>query len=260
MIQAISLWAILASPSVFIVNSRILTSNTDLICAHTEEVAVFDIFLDQKAQDTGWQLTCDGKLFWNTPVNFLTSADASTWKSERTCIATNATCYFDIFDASGDGLSNEGFYALTYGAVTVAVYEYGSTKPFLKDSFCFGPSCENLPLELAEEQKSSEGDNSNIPEKGENNTDKTEQSQNNKAVKIGGIIGGVVGMLILLVAIALVFKRHRNNCARGHVGFKLDEDSKSTSSGNDHDNDNASGSNQNDIRIVKAGTDDGDSI
>jgi hypothetical protein len=258
MARAKTFLAVLASYSTVSANSRILLSNTDLICADTEEVAVFDIFLDQKAQDTGWQLTCDGKLLWNTPVNTLTSADASTWKSESSCIATNTTCYFDIFDASGDGISNEGFYALTYGAVTVAVYEYGTTNPFLKDTFCFGPNCETLPLELAEENNNKNANN-DISNKGVNNTDNTQKSQNNQAAKIGGIVGGIVGILIILAAIAAVVKCRKNKVARGEASSKV-EDSESTLSGNDHEKDNSSGINQNNIRIVKTGTDDGDSV
>jgi hypothetical protein len=75
------------------------------------------------------------------------TSPAETWVEDFVCVATTDRCVFSITDSSGDGLLDDGWYSLTYGAATIAVYDYTA---FTQENYCFGSVCTELPLELAE--------------------------------------------------------------------------------------------------------------
>ena len=118
-------------------------------CGTLQERAVLEIQLDSKAHESGWLLVCNGETIWNIPTGLLNDYEG-TWIQESSCIDKNVTCNFTIFDAGGDGLIDDGFYSLSFGATTVAVSKYGIKEAFTDRSFCFGQDCAEPPLEIAE--------------------------------------------------------------------------------------------------------------
>jgi hypothetical protein len=117
-------------------------------CLSNEEIAAFEINLDENSQESGWTLVCDGEVIWNVPSGSL-SDPSNTWIMESSCIAETSGCAFTITDSGEDGLTGDGFYSLTYGATTIAVSEYGKNVPFSERSVCFGIGCADPPLEQA---------------------------------------------------------------------------------------------------------------
>lgn len=128
-----------------------------------EEMAVLDFLLDSNPEETGYKLVCDHRneddkteqvTVWDVEVGSLDPIAKETWVYDNTCVSKRSTCVFTVYDGSGDGLLGDGWFALRYGATTVAVSNYqGDNDPFTTDTYCFGPNCDTLPLERAEDQQ-----------------------------------------------------------------------------------------------------------
>jgi hypothetical protein len=116
-------------------------------CADGSELFSISILLDSTPAETGYSLVClGGGVFWDVHAGSITSP-AETWVEDFVCVATTDLCLFSIADSSGDGFTDDGWYSLTYGATTIAVYDYSA---FTEETYCFGSGCTEIPLELAE--------------------------------------------------------------------------------------------------------------
>ena len=116
-------------------------------CANGRELFSVNILLDSTPAETGYSLVCmTGGDLWDVPTGSITSP-AETWVEDFVCVATTDHCVFSITDSSGDGFTDDGWYSLTYGATTIAVYDYTA---FTEETYCLGSACTELPLELAE--------------------------------------------------------------------------------------------------------------
>ena len=125
--------------------------DTGVFCTDEEEEVTFDIILDENPLDNGWSLACDnGDVLWDVAPASIVNTTGS-WVTESACVATSLTCSFLLIDASGNGLTANGFYALRYGASTVASSEYGEAVVFSEEVFCFGPGCQKPLMEVFEE-------------------------------------------------------------------------------------------------------------
>lgn len=181
------LFAMLALAS----NSKVCAAQTSSDNLQCNEV-VLDVLLDTNPHETGWKLVCDNETetqtLWDVPIGSLTPGSAEEWVQSIACIPNNSNCVFTIMDQSGDGLLRYGWYSLTVGATTVAAYEYGSNKPFLEETFCFGPECDQVPLELQDDDeyyddyynqpKDDEQEENNDTETNDKDRQKDEQSAN----------------------------------------------------------------------------------
>jgi hypothetical protein len=118
-------------------------------CADGREVVSLGILLDAAPLETGYSLVCDSGDLWDVPAGSITQP-ANSWVEDFVCVPTTDRCMFSISDSSGDGLllDDDGWYSVTYGATTIAVYDY---MPFTKETYCLGNGCTAPPLELAEE-------------------------------------------------------------------------------------------------------------
>eukprot|EP00980_Cylindrotheca_fusiformis_P000776 scaffold184_cov125-Cylindrotheca_fusiformis.AAC.11 len=124
-------------------------------CSSGTKLVEFFIQLDQdSSQETGWTLQCEEETVWNVPVGYLEETKTVRTDNQMmvsACVDAAKTCDFTIQDSVGDGLvEGEGFFYLRYGATTVASYSL-SKGPFSELSYCFGPDCEQPPLESNEE-------------------------------------------------------------------------------------------------------------
>lgn len=119
-------------------------------CAIGEEEAVFTIVPDHDTrEETGWVMQCGSSVVWNVPMGYLVEITEEDFPfiQETACISTNATCVFTIEDDYGDGLvEGSGYYLLTYGATTIAVYNGQDGEEFFEKSVCFGPDCPDLDI------------------------------------------------------------------------------------------------------------------
>jgi hypothetical protein len=116
-------------------------------CADGRELFSMSILLDSTPLETGYSLVCNaGGDLWDVPTGSITSP-GETWVEDFVCVATTDHCVFSISDSSGDGFTDDGWYSLTYGAATIAVYDYTA---FTQETYCLGEGCTDLPLELAE--------------------------------------------------------------------------------------------------------------
>jgi hypothetical protein len=120
-----------------------------------EQEAVLTVFLDEDSEkENGWSMQCDGATIWDVSIGSLEATAGIRMRKHRpfvvdtACIPETATCTFTIEDTYGDGLLYPGYYTLTYGATSVAIYD---RKPFHENSMCFGPECPVLPDEIAQD-------------------------------------------------------------------------------------------------------------
>ena len=207
-----------------------------VFCTDEEEEVAFDIVLDENPLDNGWSLACDnGAILWDVAPGSIADATGE-WVTESACVAKTVTCTFLLTDASGDGLTVNGFYALRYGATTVAASEYGEAVVFAEEVFCFGPDCQQPALEDLDEQEdvaetdttdSNAADGNNEGDTvGTNDTDETgtddvrdsvkidvaapttvEEHKMSTAALIGAVIGGAAGLLIVLVVGLMIWRK-----------------------------------------------------
>jgi hypothetical protein len=114
------------------------------------------IFFDGSPEDVAYRLICDGQTLWNKPAGSYLEAFDIIEETEP-CVNPVDKCLFAIWDARGDGLTagdeyGEGFFALNYGARSIAVYD-GSAGENAKEgtsggryserTYSFGPACED---------------------------------------------------------------------------------------------------------------------
>jgi len=248
----------------------------DEYCADDEEQAVFDLYLDSTPDETGWKLVCDddnGNAVWDSPVGSLSLDLANSWVSETACISKESTCTMTIYDGAGDGFAEDGWYALRYGATTVAVYNYqGENEPFSEDTFCFGPECEELPLERAEDQEQQAWEDDIIPEDEDpvpdedqspttSTTPEESDSSDNTNKIVGGILGIVLGLIVLIGVAALISRSRKREyasfddsppsiAANEKNSDKADETKSATSSSEDDLTHQGSGETQDDLESV----------
>jgi hypothetical protein len=117
-----------------------------LECADGTELASVSIFLDGNPSDTGYSLVCvSGGDIWDVAPGDIPSP--TRWVEDFACVGITDYCVFSIYDATGDGLLDDGWYTLNFGATTIATYDYS---PFDEKTYCFGSGCAETPLELAE--------------------------------------------------------------------------------------------------------------
>jgi hypothetical protein len=124
-------------------------------CAADTQLVEFFIQLDQDSnQETGWTLQCDHEEIWNVPIGYLEETKNFRENNQMlvsTCVDATKTCDFTIQDSYGDGLvEGDGYFYLRYGATTVASYDM-SQGMFAELSYCFGPDCNQAPLEDSDE-------------------------------------------------------------------------------------------------------------
>jgi hypothetical protein len=124
-------------------------------CAADTQLVEFFIQLDQDSnQETGWTLQCGHEEIWNVPIGYLEETQNFRENNQMllsTCIDVTKTCDFTIQDSYGDGLvEGDGSFYLRYGATTVASYNM-SQGMFTELSYCFGPNCNQAPLEDSDE-------------------------------------------------------------------------------------------------------------
>jgi hypothetical protein len=116
-----------------------------LECEDDEEMVAWDFLLDGKPEETGWNLICDGDASWNVPAGSYSGDSANSWVTQKMCVMKNvALCTLTLSDTAGDGLDEDGWYSLTFGAKTIAVAsrgEDGEANTFSEASFCFGTEC-----------------------------------------------------------------------------------------------------------------------
>ena len=221
------------------------TQDEELFCSDDEEEADFDIILDESPQDNGWLLVCDGVTIWEVYPGSLTDP-FGTWISEKACVARTATCEFTLTDTAGDGLTANGFYALIYGATTVAASEYGSAVSFDEMVHCFGPQCNEVPLELQPMDRSNSGNGSSNEDDvartgGEIVLDDDPQEETNKAAVVAGsVVGGVAAILLILILIWLIIQCKKkkqsavhDDCAKQQ---QEEEEEETETKGSDHNN------------------------
>jgi hypothetical protein len=118
----------------------------DVECADGRELFAMSILLDATPLETGYSLVCASGDLWDVPAGSITSP-ADTWVEDFACVDITDRCIFSITDSSGNGLFDDGWYSLTYGATTIAVYDYTA---FTEETYCFGSGCDGLPLELVD--------------------------------------------------------------------------------------------------------------
>jgi len=209
----------------------------ELFCSDDEEEADFDIILDESPQDNGWLLVCDGVTVWEVYPGSLTEPFGS-WISEKACVARTATCEFTLTDTAGDGLTANGFYALIYGATTVAASEYGTAVSFDEMVHCFGPQCDEVPLELQpmdSQDRSDNGDGSsnedNVADGVEIALDDDPQEETNKAAVVAGsVVGGVAAILLILILIWLIIqcKKKKQSAVHDDCAKQQEEEEEET--------------------------------
>ena len=213
--------------------------DTGVSCSDEEEEVAFDIVLDENPLDNGWSLACDnGDILWDVAPGSIADSTGE-WVTESACVAKTLTCSFLLTDASGDGLTVNGFYALRYGATTVAASEYGEAIVFAEEVFCFGPDCKQPALEELDENDPSEteavvetdptdsnagssnGEGSTAGDIDTTGTDDVndsvkvdlaaptavEESKISTAALIGTVLGGVVGLCIVVVVGMKVYRK-----------------------------------------------------
>jgi hypothetical protein len=122
-------------------------------CNADEKSVEFFIELDQDSNhETGWTLECGNQEIWNVPIGYLEETKAFRPSNQillSECVDEGLKCDFTIQDKYGDGLTEgPGSFYLKYGATTVATYD--RLEKFTEKSYCFGPGCDQLPLEIAE--------------------------------------------------------------------------------------------------------------
>jgi hypothetical protein len=145
----------LTSPSVFVVfaSSLVLLVNaqdgTGSACPTGQDYAVLDVQVDEHAAETGWSLICDGVTVWDVSVGDLSDQAPGSWIHSEYCPVAITNIYnFTIIDQGQDGFTGDyGYFALKYGAQTIATSDYGTYNPFSQLKYCFGPTCDIPPLE-----------------------------------------------------------------------------------------------------------------
>lgn len=111
-------------------------------CDDTEKQLTFRILLDDHPEQTAWNLICDtNDIVWQVDADWDKEDDANTWVTNTACIGAEQQCIFTLLDTAGDGLGENGWYALVYGAQTIATSPNGQAKPFLEQTFCVGMDC-----------------------------------------------------------------------------------------------------------------------
>ena len=206
----------------------------DKFCANNEELATFDVLLDTDV--VSWKLICDDdNVVWKTRG---TVQAIDSWLSEASCISKESTCIFTV-----DGATDDTWYALRYGATTIAVHNQ-DPQVSKQEIMCFGPKCTEPALEVADEKQENnenkQSDQKKDDTKGNGNTDSntdtekdgsgqkdgTQKDANNhtnskgnvnennddkrqKAVLIGSIVGGILGLLLLILLVVYCCKRRR---------------------------------------------------
>lgn len=150
-VQATALLMVNAAAGPMPISQRVRNLQQEVVeCENDEETVSFDLLLDDRPQETGFRLTCDGVDIWSVkPGHFL---DRPTeWVTQQTCVPTSVKhCTLTLVDTSGDGLTGDGWFSLDFGATSIAVYDQ---LPFSTHTFCFGSNCDEAPLEVADMQK-----------------------------------------------------------------------------------------------------------
>lgn len=196
-------------------------------CPDGEELAILDIMLDENPIETGWKLNCDKSEYnvFDTPSGFILDAEPYSWIEEHSCISTQSTCSFTMYDSGGDGLLGDGWYALRFGATTIAAYEFATNVPFRAETVCFGPSCDVPPLELEDDYSTSTStehtnDESTTKSITDGSSFGNEMSKSDKFLLVGFVVGFIVTFMLVVIAIVLV--RSTNRYKKEHESaFKI---------------------------------------
>jgi len=125
-------------------------------CNSGQKLVEFFIELDQDSNhETGWTLQCSETEVWNVPVGILEETKDTRLNGNQilqsACVDDTETCEFIIRDSYGDGMvEGNSFFYLRYGAATVASYKM-SDGEFSEKVYCFGPNCNQYPIEVKDE-------------------------------------------------------------------------------------------------------------
>lgn len=108
--------------------------------------------------------------YWNvTPGTYDTSSYANSVIEENLLcfdMIPDMNCIFNIIDTEGNGLisnnneSDNGYFVLTYGPKTIALYD--GTYPYEQLSYCFGYNCNNETTTVDDNNQYFDDDNDDI--------------------------------------------------------------------------------------------------
>lgn len=123
----------------------------ELECQDGEKEVSWDILFDAEPEETGWSLQCEDDMVWSVPALSYSGSSANTWATHKACVTENVTlCTFTLQDSDGDGLGEDAYYLLKFGARTVAVSNEASS--FTELSFCFGTDCDTNIESMGDEE------------------------------------------------------------------------------------------------------------
>jgi hypothetical protein len=125
-------------------------------CPNNGDVLEFRFFTDaQSFLENGWQLQCEYQngtmeTIWDVPPGSLPYSTTTQVILDTICVEPTTSCWLTIIDLEGDGLLAQhpkdgfsGWFALLYGATTVALYSDETSSAFSELQYCVGPKCQS---------------------------------------------------------------------------------------------------------------------
>jgi hypothetical protein len=123
-------------------------------CTSDQDEVSFRINFDYYPEEVGWVLECEDQdaAIWGVEPGFDPIMDGNntyergelSWATQTACLSKDVErCTMKIYDETGDGLGNEGWFMLTVGANTIAVFDAtnNETSDFESLSYCIGSLC-----------------------------------------------------------------------------------------------------------------------
>lgn len=168
-------------------------------------------------EQIGYTLTCnDVDTLWNVQVGTM-AEEPDAWRTETACVSDETTCTLELIL----GETNiEPFFVLSQEATTIAVSsqeDKNLTEPL---SYCLGPDCDKLPLEIAEMDNPDSGD-------GDDNAAGAGRSIPTNTVNHTAMIVGITSaILLVLIGIALYvcLKRRKRQQSVADKGVAVEDD------------------------------------
>jgi len=190
-------------------------------CGMKEEV-MLELNVGSAPEQIGYTLTCnDVDTLWNVQVGTL-AEEPDDWRTETACVSDETTCTLELVL----GETNiEPFFVFAQEATTIAVSSQEDkdlTEPL---SYCLGPKCIKVPLEIAEMDNRDDvgaagGAARSIP-----------SNTGNHTAMIAGITSAILLVLIGIVLYMVCLKRRQRRQSVADKGVEVEDDAETEDSG-----------------------------
>lgn len=173
-------------------------------CGVEQEEVFLELNVGTQPNQVGYALTCNdlGEV-WTVPIGSL-SIEPEFWLAETACVSPIDTCFLDL--TLGES-NEETFFVFAKEATTIGFSENDTDASSI---FCFGPNCEELPLEIEDMQDGDDDADIASIERGKR-SNQTSSNPTNQSLLIAGIVFGLLVVCLCIIIVIITTRRYKRS-------------------------------------------------